>query len=489
MAKSSDTEIPLSGRLKDNDLIAVLRYLNRNKKIGVLNLNRNDQNKSIYLKDGEVIYAISKYIDDRLGEMLLKLGKITLDQYERSVAELKKGDKKQGTILVELGYISPGDLVWAVKYHAKEIIVSTFSWIDGQYEFTEGEIPAGELITLHMGMANLILEGIKRINDWTRLWNELPAIDTALQITGNPLNLFQDIDLEDREREIITRINGERSIRAIFRESGLKAFETLKMVYFLFRLRMVEAVKEEGTKIEEEILEKKEGAWPDNAKDTELRRQKIIDTHNVMATMDHYQILGLKKGASGDEVKKAYFGLAKEYHPDIHYQEGMDEMKGMLEAIFRKITDAYDVLSVDQKKQEYDLYSVISKHERRKPREEKTDVRAQSQYQRGLDAFKKGDLKEAINSIQWAIKLEPTRPAYHTLLGKILALIPGRIKDAENGFMRAIELEPTNPENHIGLGIIYKKGGMKQRAIRSFEEALVWDPENTEAKKELKGLK
>ncbi|MEK7870872.1 MAG: DUF4388 domain-containing protein, partial [Nitrospirota bacterium] len=84
MAKSSDTEIPLSGRLKDNDLIAVLRYLNRNKKIGVLNLNRNDQNKSIYLKDGEVIYAISKYIDDRLGEMLLKLGKITLDQYERS---------------------------------------------------------------------------------------------------------------------------------------------------------------------------------------------------------------------------------------------------------------------------------------------------------------------------------------------------------------------------------------------------------------------
>ena len=222
---------------------------------------------------------------------------------------------------------------------------------------------------------------------------------------------------------------------------------------------------------------------------TELRRQKIIDAHNAMATMDHYQTLGLKKGASGDEVKKAYFRLAKEYHPDIHYQEGMDEMKGMLEAVFRKITDAYDILSIDQTKKEYDLYSVISKHERRKPREEKTDVRAQSQYQRGLDAFKKGDLKEAINSILWAIKLEPTRPAYHTLLGKILTLIPGRIKDAENGFIRAVELEPTNPENHIGLGIIYKKGGMKQRAIRSFEEALVWDPENREAKKELEGLK
>ncbi|MEK6577243.1 MAG: DUF4388 domain-containing protein, partial [Nitrospirota bacterium] len=217
MERSSEADIPLSGRLKDNDLVAVLRYLNRNKKTGTLNLRRNDQDRSIYLKAGEIIFAMSRYIDDRLGEMLLKLGRITLDQYERSVEELKKGDKRQGTILVELGYMSPGDLVWSVKYHAKEIIVSTFSWIDGQYEFTEGNPRTEEVITIHMGMANLILEGIKRINDWTRLWNELPPIDTTLQITGNPLNLFQDIDLEDREREIITKINGERSIRDIFR--------------------------------------------------------------------------------------------------------------------------------------------------------------------------------------------------------------------------------------------------------------------------------
>ncbi|MEK7306389.1 MAG: DUF4388 domain-containing protein, partial [Nitrospirota bacterium] len=285
MERSSEADIPLSGRLKDNDLVAVLRYLNRNKKTGTLNLRRNDQDRSIYLKAGEIIFAMSRYIDDRLGEMLLKLGRITLDQYERSVEELKKGDKRQGTILVELGYMSPGDLVWSVKYHAKEIIVSTFSWIDGQYEFTEGNPRTEEVITIHMGMANLILEGIKRINDWTRLWNELPPIDTTLQITGNPLNLFQDIDLEDREREIITKINGERSIRDIFRGSGLKAFETLKMVYFLFRLRMVEAVKVEGTKIKEEIREKTEGAGPDKEKDRELRRQKIIDAHNAMATM------------------------------------------------------------------------------------------------------------------------------------------------------------------------------------------------------------
>lgn len=488
MKRPVETEVPLSGRLKDKDLITILRYLNRNEKTGILNLRRNDQDKSMYLRKGEVIFAMSGYIDDRLGEMLLKLGKITLDQYERSVEELKKGEKRQGRILVELGYMKPEDLVWSVKYQVKEIIVSSFTWIDGQYEFIEGEPilrSCEELITLHMGMANLILEGIKKINDWIRLRNELPPIDTVIQITKNPLNLFQGIDLEDREREIITQIDGKRSIRDIFRVSRLSAFETLKMVYFLIRLGIVE--------IREELKEKK-GDEPDTASVTqdeekEIKRQKIIDAYNViMPENDYYKILGLKKGASRDEVKKAYHRLAKEYHPDIHYQEGMDEMEGMLDAILTRITEAYDLLSIEEKKKEYDLYSIVSKHERRKPKEEKSDVRALAQYQRGLDAFKKGDLKEAVNSIEWAIKIEPTRPAYYTLLGQILSLIPGRIKDAENSFIKAIELEPSNTESYIGLGLLYKNRGMRLRAIKSFEEALIWDPENIEAKKELEAL-
>lgn len=492
MERSTGTDIPLSGRLKDKDLITVLIYLNGNKKTGILNLIRNDQARSVYLKEGEIIFAQSRYIDDRLGEMLLKNGKITLDQYERSLEELSKGKKKLGTILVQLGYIPPADLVWSVKYHAKEIIVSTFSWIDGQYEFTEGESPGEELITLHMGMSNLILEGIKRINDWTRLWNELPSLDRVIRITSNPLNLFQDIDLEDREREIIVKIDGERSIRDIFRESRLNAFETLKMVYFLIRLGIVEIVEDEAVNVQTETHHGEDAAKEveDNDKDKGFKRQKIIDAYNaIMEGKDYYQILGLKKSAPKNDIKKTYFRLAKEYHPDIHYQEGMDEMGKMLDTIFRRITEAYDTLSIDEKRKEYDLRSIVSRHEKKKPKEERPDARAHSQYQRGLDAFKSGNLKEAINSIEWAIRLEPTRPVYYTILGQIFSLIPGRIKDAEKNFTKAIELEPSNPENYIGLGLIFKKGGMKQKAIKIFEEALVWDPENIEAKKELEALK
>src|SRR6266478_3694795 len=144
------SEIPLSGRLRDTKLPTLLRFLQRNKKTGILNIHRNDLDKSIYIKNGDIVFATSKYPDDRLGELLLKIGKITLDQYETSVRLLKQAGKRQGTILVEQGFIAPKNLFMAVTHQVKEIILSLFTWIDGDYLFQEGDLPGEEGITLRM---------------------------------------------------------------------------------------------------------------------------------------------------------------------------------------------------------------------------------------------------------------------------------------------------------------------------------------------------
>src|SRR6185436_3424797 len=170
------SEIPLSGRLRDTKLPTLLRFLQRNKKTGILNIHRNDLDKSIYFKNGDIIFAISKYPDDRLGEVLLKMGKITLDQYETSVNLLRQTRKRQGTILVEQGFITPKDLFTAVTYQVKEIIMSLFTWIEGDYLFSEGTLPSEEVITLRLSTARLIYEGVHRNHDWTRLRRELPPL-------------------------------------------------------------------------------------------------------------------------------------------------------------------------------------------------------------------------------------------------------------------------------------------------------------------------
>ncbi len=66
-----------------------------------------------------------------------------------------------------------------------------------------------------------------------------------------------------------------------------------------------------------------------------------------MNEKDYYTILGVEKGASKDEVKKAFRKLAQKFHPD---KKGGDESK------FKEINEAYTVLSNDKKRSEYDTY-------------------------------------------------------------------------------------------------------------------------------------
>ena len=63
---------------------------------------------------------------------------------------------------------------------------------------------------------------------------------------------------------------------------------------------------------------------------------------------DHYEVLGLDRGASADEVKKAYRRLARELHPDVN-------PSGEAAERFKQVTHAYDVLSDPQQRQQYDM--------------------------------------------------------------------------------------------------------------------------------------
>ncbi|VWL85816.1 molecular chaperone DnaJ [Oceanivirga miroungae] len=70
-----------------------------------------------------------------------------------------------------------------------------------------------------------------------------------------------------------------------------------------------------------------------------------------MAKKDYYEVLELNRGASKDEIKKAYRKLSKKYHPDLN-----QDNKKEAEAKFKEISEAYEVLSDDNKKQMYDSY-------------------------------------------------------------------------------------------------------------------------------------
>ncbi|XP_017779875.1 PREDICTED: protein tumorous imaginal discs, mitochondrial isoform X2 [Nicrophorus vespilloides] len=79
----------------------------------------------------------------------------------------------------------------------------------------------------------------------------------------------------------------------------------------------------------------------------------IHTSHNLSQKKDYYSILGVSKNASAAEVKKAYYKLAKQYHPDVNKEA--DAAKK-----FQSVSEAYEILGDDSKRKQYDMYGATA---------------------------------------------------------------------------------------------------------------------------------
>lgn len=240
--------------VKKFNVSQILLHLNRNKKTGTLTVNTPVFMKKVYLAKGDAIFASSTDEDERLGETLLKLGKITIKQYERSVELLKETGKKQGAILVELGYLTPKDLILGVQYQVREIIYSLFLLKDAEYEFEEGELPSKKVITLQISMGKLIYEGLKRITNLVRIRRELPDMQAILQLSANPSDLLKDIALSPQDERMLSIIDGTKTASELIKSSSSDSFEAMKTLYVLYATGFIEEQNEKVMKGEQTVL-------------------------------------------------------------------------------------------------------------------------------------------------------------------------------------------------------------------------------------------
>ena len=473
--------VPLSGRLEENSLPRILNRLHEIKGSGTLALTREGVVKNLYLKSGAIIFASSTYEGDRLGEILLKVGKISVKQYEMASKVIKQTGKRLGGVLVELGYLRPKDLFWGVKHQVQEIVCSLFSWTDGEYQFKPGDAPSGEVITLHMSTANLILQGVKRIDDWTRISRGIPRLDGVLRVTSNPLRLYQDVDMSEEERHIISLFDGKRTIKEAFESSNMGDFEALKAVYVLYSIGLLENGRAEGAGPAPREEKRPAGAAERPLDKTTLHKA-FIDSKG----QNYYEILRIDSEAATREIEEAYRRLARLYHPDQQFKAGMEALRDELDELFNKVTEAYTILSDDSRRWEYDLSLATVMTGRAGPKRGPKDAdKARESFEKGVKRFKARDFESATVEFKEAVRLDSGNAGYHSHLALALLQRPRREAEAEEAMLAAVSLEPENADHRANLGLLYQRAGMTDKAREAFAEALRLDPKNPKA---LKGL-
>jgi len=452
----------LRGSLRDFKLPDILKGLQKTASTGTLEICKDSVQKKIYIKNGDLIFATSNQADESLAKALLTAGRITVDQYRKTVEISKQTGKNQSTVLTELGCLSPQEFVWALKNQVEMIILSTFNATDAHFEFQEGPLDAGESLPLRINSTNLLYHGYKKVNDLLYLKEECPPLDIELRLSTDPQELVQHLSMNDTDRRILSYLDGRHSIKEILSLTQASDMEALKTIYALMNIGAIELVEgparpADEVEVDNEILE------------------KIEELHDNYKERGYYGILGVSVEATEDEIREAYYRMAKEFHPDKYFSLPSDEIKEKINAIFAYATEAYETLSDETKRRRYN--KSLSVHTPKPPSRAEM---AKARFNKGRTLLMMRNYSEAATMFAQAVYFDGSVARYHYYHGLALSKM-NDFKEAAKALNEAIKLNPQKADYIAELGHVFLELGFKTRAQNTFRRALELSPSNERA--------
>lgn len=240
-----DASTILQGDLSRIQLPDVLSFLAMIRGSGKLVLRHDELERTIHWKDGEIVFATSNSPEHSLGQFLLRNGKITEAQYEESKRRVT-AQVRHGKVLVQMGAISPKDLWWGVKHQVLDILYSLFGWKDGSFAFLDSaDELLNERIMLAINTSSVIMEGIRRLDEYARIKEKISGIDMVFSKVPGAVPDFRELEMAASEIEVYNNIDGKLTIRELVGKSELTEFEVMRILFQLLSARMIEVAPED----------------------------------------------------------------------------------------------------------------------------------------------------------------------------------------------------------------------------------------------------
>jgi len=489
----------------------VLASLHRQGVTGALLLRREKVKKIIFFRSGVPVSVKSNRLSECLGRVMVREGMLSEVDCERSLQRMKSAGRQQGTVLIEMGVISPHNLRYALDLQLRQKLMDVFSWMAGEWQFNPAAQPPPDTVRLELSPAAIIHEGVKQGFDEARLRTRLGDVSSrTVWPTEDPLFAGQDMGLGEEELQLLSRMDGSRTVADLRELALLPPLDTDRLLYALLAAQMVElrttrrdsplpvpaadishveAITEEigpGSDDDEEPLELKDEVAEDE--DSALR-ERLLGTLAAMKRMDYFELLGVRKDATADAVRRAHRELVREYHLDKFVASSSAEVRELARAVQELLSAARDALADTGARADYraKLGSGGVRHEVGEAVGRM--LQAESTFRRGQQLLALGDVVGARPLFEEAVQLQPEEGEFVAYLG--WARFQANPKDASEAQVaraaleRAVQLSPTLEKAHLFLGYVQKSLGRAEEATRAFERALECNPSSAEALREL----
>lgn len=244
----------LEGNLRDFSLADMFRLLAKGSKTGTLHVERDGADGKVCFKDGAVVFASSAGHKENLGKRLAKAGVISDKQLRQAlglqkIQKKEKADRRLGQILIDEGYVEQPALEAFIAEQISETLFALFRWEDGQLRFESDEYCDDEDIGLQVSVETLIADAQKRLDQWNRIRDKIPTMDTRFAMSGDPGDKSMEIHLKPREWMMLCYLHGGRSVTELVELTGYNDFDTAKTLYGMYAQGLIEKVGPAGERL------------------------------------------------------------------------------------------------------------------------------------------------------------------------------------------------------------------------------------------------
>ena len=223
----------IKGSLKEASLPDVIQLLYLGRRTGCLALADRHNFGTIYLDEGQIIYASIVNRRDRLGDMLLRQGRVTPEQLQDAI-DSQSGDRqhKLGEILVAQGALTQAELEEYMRLQIEEAVYFLFTWTSGTFNFEAGVRPDREDFLVRINPEYLLLEGARRVDEWSQVEKKIPSFDLIFSVDQQHIGESAP-ELSMEQQRLLPLIDGTRDVQHLIDESGLAEFDVGKALFGL----------------------------------------------------------------------------------------------------------------------------------------------------------------------------------------------------------------------------------------------------------------
>ncbi|HEY6931231.1 MAG TPA: DUF4388 domain-containing protein, partial [Thermoanaerobaculia bacterium] len=366
-----------AGQLSETPLFVILRRIQRGRLSGTLSIFREEQVRQLFFEHGELRSSRSAREDHRIGATLVRWGYISEKDLQETLDIQRRTHQRIDEILVERGLVTRPVVDSEARRQMEQIIFSTLAWPSGQFHFEANTGPA------HLDVAvsfseDVIIEGIRRIPESEQFVDLLGDLKSVPRLTRDPMSSKSFRMLKDAV-DVLDRIDGRTTFEDLLGYASSSGSAAAKILYSLMFAGLIETAPVEealptpaadpSAAAEDTFGEQTQpltrrasrdtsgrgaGARPVPRPATDAKRQLVLDTYRQLDWLSHYDLLGVSRKATQEEIDAAYETRARLFDPSPKAHPDLVDLWRQLTVLSRWIKVAHGVLSDPENRANYD---------------------------------------------------------------------------------------------------------------------------------------